>query len=249
MMRPFVLPLLLAALAPLPAMAGSGVPSGSPGGDIADTTHMQPLHDGDHWVYSHLWELGGTVRRPARTDVWVWHDPRAGLMVARRELDTQDPPVRWSIAEDWSRKAKGETVERPLAFPLWPGKSWDVAHWQPDPENMGYEREGVHQHYSVAGWEDISVPAGKFHAVKIEVSGQWTATPPSGSVGLGPRDGLPLPKNLWQAPTPLHGQVLRTLWYVPEVKRWVRQIEYYYDANGALLERHEGELESYKVSW
>ena len=220
----------------------------------SDVNDAPTLMAGDHWTYAHIWEKGGTVCRPARTEITLQRGLRAGLVVTRRELDSDKAPDQWGIGADWGRwriaGRRRQDLDRPLAFPLYPGQTWEVDHWTPDPDSMGYDREGVHQHYAVAGWEDVAVPAGRFFAVKIEVTGKWLATPPVGSVGQGPRQtDQPAPKTLWQAPGPVTGQLYRAYWYVPEVKRWVKQIEVYYDANGAELERHSAQLQDYRVSF
>ncbi len=226
---------------------------------LSDVNDAPVLRAGDHWTYAHVWEKGGTVRRPARTEITVQRDERlswpcTGLIVTRRELDSDRAPDQWGIGADWGRwRIAGnqrQDLDRPLAFPLYPGETWEIEHWTPDPDSMGYDREGVHHHYAVAGWEDVTVAAGRFFAVKIEVTGKWLATPPAGSVGQGPRPtGAPAPKTAWQAPSSVTGQLYRAYWYVPEVKRWVKQIEVYYDANGAELERHTAQLQDYRVSF
>lgn len=219
----------------------------------SDTGAPPPLKTGDQWAYTHIWAGSHTIPRPRTTQISVALDPRLGWMATRR--DDNGKSETWGIAPDWSRRNSArEPIDQPLHFPLWPGKAWDVERWQPDPDMLGYEREGVHQHYSVAAWEDIATPAGQFFAARIEVEGRWHAAPPAASIGQGPRNSQPHPdtlppKTLWEAPSPLYGQLARTLWYVPEVKRWVRQSEVYYDANGALLESHKAELHSYRVTY
>ncbi len=223
----------------------------------SDTAAAPSLKTGDQWTYAHVWERSHTIPRPQRTEISVALDPARGWFATRRESDS-GKSATWGIGQDWSRwtgtgRAR-QDVDRPLHFPLWPGKTWDVERWLPDPDTMGYEREGVHQHCTVAGWEDITTPAGRFFAARIEVEGRWQAAPPAGSVGPGPKDSQPQPdtlspKTLWDAPLPLYGQLTRTLWYAPEAKRWVRQVEIYYDANGALLESHKAELQSYRVTY
>jgi len=51
----------------------------------------------------------------------------------------------------------------------------------------------------VVGWEELQVPAGKFRALKIVSEGRYTRTDVSGS-----------------------GTSRNVIWYVPEVKRWVK---------------------------
>ena len=54
---------------------------------------------------------------------------------------------------------------------------------------------------TVVGWEDVQVPAGRFHALKVV------------SEGSVQRSDRPRP-----------GDVSETVWYVPEVRRFVKWI-------------------------
>ncbi len=67
-----------------------------------------------------------------------------------------------------------------MPFPVWPGKQWSIKYtiW---PGSVTYYAEG-----KAIGWETITVPAGTFEALKIEVT--ITAR------------GQPLPRSMWYAP-------------------------------------------------
>ena len=80
-------------------------------------------------------------------------------------------------------------------FPLAVGATHDIAYTAQRP-NQEFKNE---RKTTVAGWEEISVPAGKFRALKLEIKGVWQS--------LTWRGG---------------GTDMTTIWYVPEVKRWVR---------------------------
>ena len=74
-------------------------------------------------------------------------------------------------------------------------------------------------HGSVLGWEDVTVPAGTFHALKVVVLSRYY-----GAGGYNDDSTL-------------------TFWYVPEVNRFVK-FDYRDTFDGALL----AELVSYKPS-
>jgi hypothetical protein len=48
-------------------------------------------------------------------------------------------------------------------------------------------------------------------------------------------------------PTTVSGRTYKAFWYVPDVKRWVKSDEEYYNANNVRTERYADELEAYKV--
>jgi hypothetical protein len=77
----------------------------------------------------------------------------------------------------------------------------------------------------VVAWEDVEVPAGKFRALKIECEGTYQR--------LDTRAG---------------GWLRREIWYVPEVKRWVKWT--YGEGRGAPTSHYQkntDELIAFKV--
>ena len=83
-------------------------------------------------------------------------------------------------------------------FPLQVGKTYKAVY------DLKLPRLGVFQMkhdrtVKVVGWEDIEVPAGKFRALKLESEGPFQRVDTSGS-----------------------GTAKDVIWYVPEVKRFVK---------------------------
>jgi hypothetical protein len=110
----------------------------------------------------------------------------------------------------------------------------------------------VHHKYTVIGFETIEVPAGKFNALKVEAEGQWIAElEPMQTVVQGAQTSADATSMVTQAQRtrsePVSGRTYKAFWYAPEVKRWVKSVEEYYNAGGARNERYTEELESYKV--
>ncbi len=80
-------------------------------------------------------------------------------------------------------------------FPLAPGKTYAGSITYPSP--FGSVNIKVDMNTKVLEWEDVTVPAGKYKALKIEANGK--------SVG-----------------GPINGWRKVTLWYAPEVANYVR---------------------------
>ena len=144
-----------------------------------------------------------------------------------------------------------ETVTvRPLSFPLKVGDSWS-ADWT-DPRQQGAQTSGhFHKTYKVVGWEDVTVAAGVFHALKIEAKGVADA-----QISLPASAGSAVVAAPGSATTVAHTQAARkgtvhfttfdTIYYVPEVKYFVKTIEEQYNASDVLARRDTAELVSFK---
>ena len=141
------------------------------------------------------------------------------------------------------------TVNKPVAFPLKPGKSWTVDYTEINP-NRVHTREQFHLVYAVKDWEEVTVPAGKFKALKVEADGDWIADVParmSAAAGghVDVNNSLSIAGTSRQGPQTFTGHLYKAVWYVPEVGRWVKSVEEAFDANGERNERLTTILESY----
>jgi len=115
---------------------------------------------------------------------------------------------------DWATMTSSDgTVYDPpfrlLKFPLQVGATYE-ATWQaiatkkatlPIPQHHLYQPGPSRSEATVkvVGWEDVLVPAGKFRALKLEARGTYSRLESGCS-----------------------GPILWDMWYVPEVKRWVK---------------------------
>jgi hypothetical protein len=97
-----------------------------------------------------------------------------------------------------------------LRFPLAIGGTYQAA-WQMRRPRAGAFHARHERNVKVVGWEEVSVPAGKFRALKIEAEGSWRR------LDRGTSD--------WAR---------NTVWYSPQVRRWVKSL--YEDANGKIGE-------------
>jgi hypothetical protein len=86
-----------------------------------------------------------------------------------------------------------------LHFPLHPGARWKSTY------TVKFPRQDFDAHHerwvTVVGWEDVAVPAGKFRALKVVSEG-----------------------SVQRSDRPRAGDVSETVWYVPEVRRFVKWI-------------------------
>jgi hypothetical protein len=107
-------------------------------------------------------------------------------------------------------------------FPLRPGASWKSSYTVRFPRQ---DLEARHERtVTVAGWEDVRVPAGRFHALKVV------------SAGTVQRSDRPRP-----------GTVTETVWYVPEVRRFVKWTFESGNARVGVVQSWEFELMGYRL--
>ncbi len=143
-------------------------------------------------------------------------------------------------------------VNRPLAFPLSQGKTWNLDYTEQHP-NKTFAMQKWSSQYRVVGTESVEVPAGKFQAIKVEAEGDWVAQ-------LEPTQTVTQAVQTQQGDTAMvthaqktgsvqvTGRTYKAFWYVPEIGRWVKSVEEYYGSNGVRNERYTNELESFKRS-
>lgn len=77
-------------------------------------------------------------------------------------------------AANYALKRNGERVLEPplqrLRFPVAVGDRWETAYRYNNPQ-CGLTQSKLS--LQAAGWEDITLPAGRFRALRVESSGQW----------------------------------------------------------------------------
>ena len=128
------------------------------------------------------------------------------ITVEARSVDDQRLLV-WVYTSDWHVRKRGTRAFDPAipqyAFPLEVGKSWEGKYTGPDLRGasmVDYELKG-----KVVGAESVTVSAGTFDAVKIQLETSWVYKGPftvGGSVA--------------------YGTFVQTIWYAPKAKRFVK---------------------------
>jgi len=122
---------------------------------------------GDKWIFT-----GGSVWEVVDSDESTYTIKSSDLKTSRIYRiyirDKSSLNILYSIEGEKRKEYKG-AHKRLLNFPLEIGKTWKdrfVSRARRsgigDPENMYFET------FTVLGWEDITVEAGKFRAIKIE---------------------------------------------------------------------------------
>ena len=136
---------------------------------------------------------------------------------------------QWNLVEtfkDGNRVVKFSPYQPAFHFPLRVGKAWgqnydwqrtDLPESKPTPKTRaesqeqktgGDRKQGSNRAQGrVLGWEEITVPAGTYTAMKVELKSPNYAGPETRRI-FGKKE--------------LFGGVLETYWYVPAVKRFVK---------------------------
>jgi hypothetical protein len=161
---------------------------------------LPQVHADDSWSYR---RTDFTGERPTITfrETVTFANQRVIQMVDRpdgkeKEIDTVYT-AEWNAV---STPNAGIFVpdQELFRFPMRPGDEHDASYDVRFPRQG--EREIKHQrHVKVVGWEDVKVPAGTFHALRVESEGTFTRV----DVGVT-------------------GSAKEVMWYAPRVKRYVK---------------------------
>ena len=209
----------------------------------------------DTWTYESTTEIGANFRQ-TREEVTVDHAGQGLIAVTDRTLGSNAAAHQAVTNADWSRvrsvNGKQTVVNQPFQFPLRVGKSWTTEYSEDNP-NREHSNEHFRSPYKVIGWVDVTVPAGNFHALKVEAEGEWRATVgpavAAGAVARVDRLGATTVTQTTRiGPSTASGRTYKAFWYVPEVKRWVRSVEEYYSAGGQRTSSYKAELVSYHMA-
>lgn len=153
---------------------------------------------GDRWTYRSvdLWngrDIGGSVTTVVNVT------PRAIQTINVRRGTDKEVDETWTPEWDAVNTAEGgiyDPDDGAFKFPLRIGATWPVAYQLRRTAMDVYQRTFAGE-AKVVGWETVSVPAGNFRALKIIIDGRFE------------RVGAAF-------------AVTTYVWYVPEVKRWVK---------------------------
>jgi hypothetical protein len=172
------------------------------------------LRKGDVWID----RIQGSDREFRIEDI---HDGTMDVSFWGTEMTTDDAfnvIVYRSLTQSSSEPTKSDKPGLWFAFPLYPGKTFeDKYNW----ELLGAApaKGKAEDHGSVLGWEDVTVPAGTFHTLKVVVLSRYY-----GAGGYNDDSTL-------------------TFWWAADVNRFVK-FDYRDTFDGAVL----AELVSYKPS-
>jgi hypothetical protein len=221
----------------------------------AQTTAAPKFVVGDTWVVQRTVERGAGWQQ-TRVELAVVRATADLIAISDKVAGSTVPPTEALAGMDWSRSrsvnGRQTVINRPLLFPLATGKTWVIDYTEINP-NRQHSSEHFRTPYKVTGWEDVTVPAGNFHALKIEAEGEWEAVvaPAIGAVSgsrVDAQGSTTVVQTNKTTPTTTSGRTYKAFWYVPEVKRWVKSVEEYYSSGGVRNERFTEELVSFKPS-
>lgn len=222
----------------------------------AQSLDLPAVKAGDTWTYIDTTEKGPSGWAQTHDQITVSRVTTASIYYTSKQSGSTLTPRERFCAADWSRvrdvNGKETTVNRPLAFPLEVGKTWEVRYSEQHP-NKVHKLEQWNSKFTVVGYETIEVPAGKFKALKVEAEGQWSAEmEPANTVVQGAKatqETTTMVTQVSRSGTSLAtGRIYEAFWYVPEIKRWVKSVEEYYGSGGERNERYSSELESFKLN-
>jgi hypothetical protein len=154
---------------------------------------------GDRWTYQRLdYDAGKPLGKPY--EVQVVFAQRGVIQVVGNRQGVEEE-VDATFTSDWNGVNMLTRVFNPhtgwFKFPLQVGDTYKASYETLMPKKNIKSRN--ERQVSVVGWEEIVVPAGKFRALKIVSDGRFQRLDAPGA-----------------------GTSRNVIWYVPEVKRWVK---------------------------
>lgn len=154
---------------------------------------------GDRWTYRRMDYNAGKALGAYETQV-VFAQRGVIQLVGTRK--SKDEEVDTTYTADWNAVSTAARVFYPhtgwFKFPLQVGDSYKAAYETVTPKKDIKAR--TERQVTVVGWEDVVVPAGKFRALKIVSEGRFQRFETSTRSGVS--------RNV--------------IWYVPQVRRWVK---------------------------
>jgi hypothetical protein len=229
--------LLAAALSVAPAVAQAAEPAVVP---------APQMRAGDSWVFDRTIERGtagfGRGRKAMKVESVDGDTMIVGVKPDGSPMNFQDV----LMGTDWSKRrnieGKDVVTARPFAFPLSVGKTWSADYADTTPHGNTLSAK-FHVDYHVAGWEDVTTPAGAFHALKIEavthVDAHLAASTSAAMAGTGSAGGGTSAAQVTNLPDRMVHETWREqLFYVPELKYYAKFVGEHYNAE---------ELSSYKL--
>jgi hypothetical protein len=231
----------------------------APASALADTAAPVPaptLKVGDGWVYDQTLQKGQNGFAEERLDLAIDRLDGDTVLVGVKGDGAPGAFVDHVMGADWSKRrlvdGQDTVTTRPLTFPMTVGQSWTVDFV--DTIRRGAQVSNhVHTTYTVADWEDVTVPAGTFHAVKVVAKGvdkavlQVPSTAVAGTaVSAGQATGVTHSQR--GGVGELTRRTYAEFYYVPQVKTWVKSVEEQYTPDDVMISRESQALVSYKLA-
>ena len=188
------------ALRPLVATTALLLALSAFGADETDAPVAKPqVKVGDRWTYRITNNLTGDSSVISELRV-ASTGPDEILVVSKRRGSGNENDNFFT--SEWNERAVGAWVQDPhnghFKFPLKVGASHESTY--ESAQKATGIRGRMEKTVKVVGWEDVTVPAGKFRALKVEAKGTYRRLDQRAEGG-------------WTS---------YTHWYAPGVKRWVK---------------------------
>jgi len=211
---------------------------------------------GDSWVYDQTTEKGPSGFGQVRLDLVIERLEGETMMVGIKADGAPTAFQDLEVGIDWSQRriidGQDRMTTRPLSFPMSVGQSWTVDYV--DTNRHGAQTSAhIKQTYTVVGWEDVTVPAGTFHAIKVVSKGIDKATIEVANTAVaGMVAGAGGATSVAHTQRGGTGQLTTSAYaeyyYVPELKNYVKTIEEQYNTDNVRVMRTTRALVSYKAA-
>ncbi len=208
---------------------------------------------GDTWIFDQTVERGTQGFDQRRLDLKIERSDADTILVGLKRDGAPGNYEDHLVGSDWSirRVLNGQDAPtaRPFAFPLTVGQTWTVDFT--DPTVRGSQTSlHVHRTYKAVGWQDVTVAAGTFHAIKVESSGidQGTFAVPNavaGSAVSSAEGGATVTRSQRGGLRLLTTKYHSDMYYVPTVKNYVKSVEEQYSTDDVLVSRQTRALVSF----
>ena len=231
------------------AAIGLGTPALAQNGPV----QAPVFSEGDNWVFEQTTEKGTAGFQQVRLSETVERLDGATMVVGVKPDGAPTSPVDQVMGQDWSKRrmVDGEqtVTARPFNFPLQVGKTWSV-DFHDDTRRGNQLSLHVRRTYTVVGWEDVNVPAGTFHALKVEARGvdEGMIEVPSVAVAGGavePGRGASFSSMRRGGRGKMTRGTYGALYYVPALRNFVESVEEQYNDDDVRVSRVTLKL----VSW
>jgi hypothetical protein len=192
----------------------------------AEAASKPPVKNGDRWVYQ---------RHDLLKDKLIEKAEFAVAAVAGDAVDLRRTPLgadgkpdaakAETFRFDWGRGIRTSVVEsgdyRYFDFPLQPGKQWSYKYRRPS--GGGGPSSDFDAKVEVKGWQDVTVPAGKFRSLLVRHAGEFKPTSGAGT-----------------------GSYQMDVWYAPQARRIVKE-EFQGYVEGQVRVKFRTELVEYQL--
>ena len=225
-------------------------------GAIAEPTSIAApsFKVGDTWVFDDTQQRGTTGFNKQRIDLVVERVGGDTMLVGYKRDGAPTAFEDHIVGPDWSQRQVVDGQElpttRPLNFPMQVGQKWTV-DFTDTTRRSNQLSVHVHRTYVATAWEEISVPAGTYRALKIEAKGASEAVVVTPNTVVGGATASPLGGSTFTRSQP-GGTSTRTarnydeIYYVPKAKNYVKSVEEQYNSQDVLVSRNTREMISFR---